>query len=167
VQVDELLRDERAQAIDAIMRSREDLEGSRFFEEATPEAQQQVKAVIEEHLNKVLAQMSVAEIRLAPVTFSGSVLPSLLAALAADGAAQGDVPERPGGDSPSGPKSGGAGEAAPLPPASPKQRFIPIGEVAEVGGKQVLETSEDVDEYVQALRVALLEMISAGKCVVR
>lgn len=167
VQVDELLRNERAQAVDAIMRGREDLVESRFFQEATSEAQQQVKAVIEEHLNKVLAQVSVAEIRLAPVTFSGSVLPSLLAALAAEGVAQGDVLGRSDGDSPAGSRSGVAGKAAPLPVASPQRRFVPIGEVAEVGGKQVLETSDDVDEYVQALRVALLEVISVGKCVVR
>lgn len=136
-QIDEVVAANRATIVTAINDRKSELVASAFYEKATTEAQQGVVQKIDQALARVAAEGQVAFLLQIGAEFEESVYPSLLDQLA--GSRQG-------------------GEAAP-----PPKQTVAVKTVAVPGASGVLETEEDVDKYLAALRAALIQTLNAGK----
>lgn len=137
-QIDEVVAANRATVITAIEERKSELVASGFYEKATPEAQQGVLQKIDQALTRVSAEGQVALLLQIGAEFEASVYPSLLDQLAAS--------------------QQGAGGNLP-----PQKQTVAVKTVAVPGASGVLETEEDVDKYLAALRAALVQTLNAGK----
>jgi len=135
-QIDEVVAAKRAEVTAAIEGRKTELVASDFYENATGEAQQGVIHRIEQTLSRVGGESQVALILQVGTDFEASVYPSLLDQLASS---------RQGGGAP------------------PQKQTISIKSVVVPGASGVLETDEDVDEYLAVLRAALLQALNDGK----
>ena len=108
---------------------------------------------------QVEAERSIAKIKLAATTFAQETFPHLLAQLVAS--KPGTVVAPGGGAEP--PEGGEV--TPPTPPAV--KPIVPIGQIQVASTKLVLSTDADVDEYVDALRLALHAAIADGKRITR
>ena len=138
----ESLRNEIAEAVsskrtvvtEGIQSRLDELVGSDDYAQATPEAQQSVGAQVAALIAEVAAESQVAVILQIQSKFESSGFPDLFDVLSAS---------RKGGE-------------------TPKQTVaVTTISVADMSG--VLESDEDVDSYLIALRVALVEVLKDGK----
>lgn len=161
----DVVAEEGTKAVAAILTGRDDLEGTEYFKLASPEAQQRVMEEIDAQIALVEQQSSVAELRLAPANFANSIMPRLLQDLAAASTATGtsssDIENTDGESS----EDHGRANPAPGPKAAPV--FVPMSKLSVHGGKAVLGTISDVDEFVEELRAVLIAAIEEGKRITR
>jgi hypothetical protein len=141
-QIDAFVSSNRADVVEAIEERKAGIEGSAFYAKATPDAQESVLRRVDQTISRIRAQNQIALIRETGSSFEETVYPSLLDQLAA--AQQGD----------------GDGDGRTPPP--PKQT-VSIKTIAATGVSGVLETEEDVDRYLDALRTALIQTLNDGK----
>lgn len=158
--LDALLVEERKQATGSILSRRGDLEETEYFKAATLDAQQSALGTIDMEVALLEQETSVAKLRLAPQTFAQMTFPRLLAELAAAKPISVVKPVENGGDQ-------AEGGAAASPQPRPAAQFVQIAQILVQGGKPVLATTADVDEYVEALRAALTAAINEGKRITR
>ncbi|MGW3959129.1 BREX system P-loop protein BrxC [Amycolatopsis sp. NPDC005003] len=140
-QIDGFVSSNRADVVEAIEERKAGIEGSAFYAKATPDAQESVLRRVDQTISRIRAQNQIALIRETGSSFEETVYPSLLDQLAA--AQHGD--------------DDGDGRTPP-----PKQT-VSIKTIAATGVSGVLETEEDVDRYLDALRTALIQTLNDGK----
>jgi hypothetical protein len=116
---------------------RTELVASAYYEKATAAAQQGVFQLIDQTLSRVAAENQVALILQFGTDFEASVYPSLLDQLAAS--------QQGGGNGP------------------PPKQTVAVKSVVVPAVSGVLETEDDVDKYLAALRAALLQTLDDGK----
>lgn len=134
--IDDVVAANRAAVLSAIEGRKAELLGSTYYERATADAQQSVVRSVDQVLARVGTEGQVAVLRQIGTDFEDSTYPELLDQLATS------------------PQGGGA------PP--PKQT-VSIKTVTVPGASGVLETDGDVDEYLAALRAALIQALNDGK----
>lgn len=162
-QVGELVKDEQGKAADSIEQRRIQLQRTAEYNEANKAAQGRALDRVDRAIQQVWEETSVSKIKLAANSFATSTFPSLVADLAAARPVT-----HPGGGEPSGFANGGEGPISPKPPTAPQPKpTVAISQIEVVGGKFVLTTGADVDEYVEALRAALQSTIAEGKRITR
>jgi hypothetical protein len=133
-QIDVIVARNRSSVTATIEGRKTEILGGDFYAKATPEARQSVAQRIDETLARVASESQVALILQMESIFESSEFPALLDLLAAS---------QEGGD-------------------PPKQTVsVKTISVTEVSG--VLETEEDVDMYLAALRNALVQTLNDGK----
>jgi hypothetical protein len=137
-QIDRVVATNRATVTAAIEGRKAELLASAYFAEATPEAQQRVNQRVDSTLARVASESQVALILQIGSTFESSDYPALLDLLAAS--------QQGGGDG--------------VPP--PKQT-VSVKTILVPGASGVLETEDDVERYLTALRSALIQTLSDGK----
>lgn len=137
-QIEEVVAANRATITTSIEARQAELVASDFYEKATAAAQQSVVERIDHTLSRIGAESQVALILQIGTDFEASVYPSLLDQLAAS--------------------QEGAGGSLP-----PQKQTVAVKTVAVPGASGVLETEEDVDKYLAALRAALIQTLNAGK----
>jgi len=137
-QIDSIVTATRSSVTTAIESRKTELVEGDFYAKATSEAQESVEQRIDETLARVAAESQVALISQIGANFESTDYPALLDLLA------------------SAPQDGGNG--GPPPKQTVSVKTIPVP-----GASGVLESEEDVDKYLSALRTALIETLSDGK----
>lgn len=161
-QLDAVIDDEQSKAADAIEQRRVQLQQTTEYHEAPEAAQARALDRVDRVLGRAGAETSIPKLRLIASDFATSTFPSLVAELAAARPIPVAVPAGVGADSTDpGPQANKAPVRAQPKPA------VHISQVIVPGGKIVLATAIDVDEYVEALRVALQATIVEGKRITR
>jgi hypothetical protein len=135
--IDDVIAANRKSISTSIEGRRTDLAASAYYEKATAAAQQGVVQGIDQTLSRVGAESQVALILQIGTDFEASVYPSLLDQLAAS--------QQGGGNGP------------------PPKQTVAVKSVVVPGASGVLETEDDVDKYLAALRAALLQTLHDGK----
>ncbi|MCI1675766.1 MAG: BREX system P-loop protein BrxC [Ancrocorticia sp.] len=135
---------ERAVASQAITSRWEVLHASAVFRDANPQAQHQAEQIIAETIRRVDTQPQIAVIKEIVNAFEATVYPATLDQLDAAKVVPDQLPARN------------------TPPA-PKKKTVFIKNIRVATGTAVLADTADVDAYVDALRVALMNEISNGK----
>lgn len=151
--IDDRLGEEREKAREKVLQRQAELEASEHFAEATADAQQSALGAISTVLSGIASETSIAQVQLSAGSFTTQTYPRLLEALAASKVSP---PVEPG-DDPDGPAT---------PDPGPAIQFVHIDKIS-VDGKHELATSDDVEEYVAALRDALNAAIADGKRITR
>ncbi len=128
----------RSDVTTAIEGRKSELIGGDFYAKATPEAQQRVVQRVDETLSRVATESQVALVLQIGTDFEATVYPSLLDLLAAS-------PQDPGDD--------------PMP----AKQTVSVRTIPVPGASGVLETEDDVDTYLAALRNALVQTLNDGK----
>ncbi|MER7591797.1 BREX system P-loop protein BrxC [Micromonospora sp. NPDC127501] len=141
-QIDEVVASNRTDVVEAIEGRRAEIEASAFYANAIPDARESVLRRVDQTISRVRSQNQVALIRETGSSFEETVYPGLLDQLAAS--QQGD----------------GDGDGGTPPP--PKQT-VSVKTISATGVSGVLETEEDVDRYLNALRTALVQTLNDGK----
>ncbi len=157
--LDALIAGEQKKATGAILARRSDLEDTEYFRAAPEDAQQDSIGAIDLEIAMLEQETSIAKLRLAPAAFAQTTFPRLLAELAA---------ARP--VSIANPIPGGEGAQDSVTPgirSKAAPQFIQITQIPIQGGKQVLASEADVDEYIEALRTALTTAVAEGKRITR
>lgn len=131
-QLDEVVAANRASVTTSIEGRKTELVASDFYKKATAAAQQSVTQRIDQTLSRVGAERQVALILQIGTDFEASVYPSLLDQLASS-------------------QQGGG--------APPQKQTVSIKTVTVPGASGVLETATDVENYLTALRAALLQTL--------
>lgn len=137
--IDEALVASRATTVQEIDARKRAVIGSTIYGEATEDAQQRVIRAIEQLIVRIGSERQIALIRELGNGFEEKVYPSLLDQLAA---------ARPTADDP-----------APVP----VKQTVSIKTITATGVHGVLETADDVDRYVTALRSSLIDALNGGK----
>jgi len=137
-QIDGIVAMNRASVTATIEGRKAELLGGNFYAKAMPEARQGVAQRVDETVARVASESQVALILQIGSNFESTDYPALLDMLAAS--------QQDGGD-------GG-------PP--PKQT-VSVKTISVPGASGVLETEEDVDKYLAALRSALVQTLKDGK----
>ncbi|GAA1743401.1 BREX system P-loop protein BrxC [Microcella frigidaquae] len=153
-----LIAEEQKKATGAILARRSDLEDTDYFRAAPEDAQQAAIGEIDLEIAMLEKEMSIAKLRLAPGMFAQTTFPRLLAELAAARPLSFVNPILDG-------EGTSADEERPQPKTAPQ--FVQITQIPVQGGKQVLASETDVDEYVDALRAVLIAAIAEGKRITR
>lgn len=135
--IDGIVAANRTAVSSAIEGRRSELLASEFYAKATEEAQQRVGQRIDHALTQVAGESQVALILQIGSNFESSDYPKLLDVLAAS--------------------QGGGGDGEP-----PKQT-VSVKKISVPGATGVLESEEDVDKYLAALRDALVQTLNDGK----
>ena len=125
--------------VTAIEGRKAELVASAFYAKATTEAQESVLRKVDQTISRVGSESQVALIREIGSSFEASVYPALLDQLVASPAQEGGMTATPEAD-----RLGEDGLGASASPASSK-------------------TEEDVDQYLAALRNALVQTLKDGK----
>lgn len=136
--IDGVVAAERARVAKAIRERENEIRGSAYFAHATPGAQQSVVRRIEATLERIGDESQIALLAQLGAVFEQDDYPELLGRLAAS-AQDGDEDDQP-----------------PVPMVSVKTIHVS-------GVSSVLESESDVDEYVAALRAALVATLNNGK----
>lgn len=163
--VSALVADERAAAVSAIEASRGDIQQTDYYKLASTDAQERAMNQINVRLIQLEHQTSIAELRLAPANFASVVVPRILQELAS-------VP-RPAATGPIDFVNSGQdiaveiGDNPAAKAAEPTPVFVSITKLPVHGGKTVLASTSDVDEYVEALRAVLTAAVQEGKRITR
>ncbi|OWY83856.1 BREX system P-loop protein BrxC [Rhodococcus sp. BUPNP1] len=137
-QIDSVATSHRTEVSVAIEARRTELVGSAYYQNATPDAQQQATQRIEHTLDRVASENQIALILQIGSTFESSDYPALLDLLAAS--------QQSGGDD------------EPLP-----KQTVSVKSISVPGVSGVLESEDDVDTYLAALRTALVHTLNDGK----
>jgi hypothetical protein len=138
-QIDQVVGGTRSEIVEAIGGRKGEIKGTVFYARATPDAQESVLRRIDQTISLVRAQNQVALLRETGSSFEEAVYPGLLDQLAASQQGDGD------GGTP-----------------RPKQT-VSVKTISATGVSGVLETEEDVDRYLDALRRALVQTLNDGK----
>lgn len=138
-QIDETVASSRNGIAQAIEGRRAEIEASTYYLKATPEAQQSVLRSVDSALSRLRALNQVAHIREIGSTFEATVYPSLLDQLAAS-------------------PQNGQDENVP-----PPRQTVSVKTISASGVSGVLETEDDVDRYLGALRASLVKALNEGK----
>jgi len=133
-QIDSIVATNRASVTATIESRKAELFGGNFYAKATPEARQGVAERVDETVARVASESQVALILQIGSNFESSDFPALLDMLAAS---------QEGGD--------------------PPKQTVSVKAIPVPGISGVLETEEDVDRYVAALRSALVQTLTHGK----
>jgi hypothetical protein len=133
-QVDGIVATNRASVTATIEGRKEELLGGGIYAKATPEARQGVAQRVDETLARVASESQVALILQIGSVFESSDFPALLDMLAAS---------QEGGD--------------------PPKQTVSVKTISVTGVSGVLETEEDVDYYLAALRSALVQTLNDGR----
>ncbi|KRF28038.1 BREX system P-loop protein BrxC [Phycicoccus sp. Soil802] len=137
-QIDAVVAANRADVAAAIKDRKTELLASDFCAKATPEAQRRVTQRIDHTLARVAGESQVALILQIGSTFESSDYPALLDLLASN-------------------------PVAPDPEPAPPKHTVSVKTIPVPGASGVLETEEDVDTYLTALRSALVKTLNDGK----
>jgi hypothetical protein len=137
-QIDAMVAANRTDVVTAIGGRKAELVASAYYAKATTAAQESVLRKIDQTIWRVGTENQIALIRELGASFEESIYPGLLDQL---------VASQEGGD-------------ADTPP--PKQT-VSVKTVSAAGVTGVLETEEDVDRYLAALRNALIQTLNDGK----
>lgn len=159
-----LTTEEQKKATDAIRARRGDLENTEYFKVAPEDAQQAAFGAIDQEVLQLEQETSIAKLRLAPATFAQTTFPRLLADLVAS--VTETVETRPVVDQTPNAEGPQGDEKPALQPRLAPQ-FVQIAQIPVQGGKPVLTSAADVDEYVEALRAALTNAVAEGKRITR
>jgi hypothetical protein len=143
-QIDEVVTSNRDHVAGAIEGRKTELEQSAFYAKATLPVRESVLRRVDQAVSRVRSERQIALIRGIGSDFEETVYPDLLDQLAASQQGQ----------------SGGSGGGGTPPP--PKQT-VSVKTIAAKGVSGVLETEEDVERYVAALRAALVQTLNDGK----
>ena len=133
-QIDDIVSTSRALVTDAIESRKGELINGDSYAKATPEVQRSVVQRVDQTLARVASESQVASIQQIGSIFESSDFPTLLDLLTA---------------------SQGGGE--------PPKQTISVKTIALAGMSGLLETEEDVDRYLAALRSALVQTLNSGK----
>lgn len=136
-QVDEIVASNRSTVTAAVEARKSQLVASDYYSKATREAQAGVTQRVDQTLARIAAETQVALILQIGSTFESRDFPSLLDLLAASQQGSGDVP--------------------------PPKRTVSVKTIAVPGASGVLESEEDVEQYITALRGALIQTLNDGK----
>lgn len=142
-QIDKVLSDNRADVADYVKERKKELLGSADYQQASEEAQREAVSIIEGVLTQLDGEDQIALIRERRNSFGQTTYPQLLDMLAAS--AQPPV-------TPVGPTS------PPIP-----IKTVSIGSISVPGVHGVLKSQDDVDTYLDALRLVLLDTLNDGK----
>ncbi|MFB6593586.1 BREX system P-loop protein BrxC [Streptomyces diastaticus] len=140
-QIGEALETNRATVIQAIEGRKAELLGSAYYANATDDVQQRVAREIDQIIARVERETQIALVREVGNSFEETTYPELLDQLVSS-------PRPTGDDSP-----------APVP----VKQTVSVKTINVLGVHGVLETTEDVDRYLEALRSALLSTLNDGK----
>jgi hypothetical protein len=133
-QIDSVVATNRASVTATIESRKAELLGGNFYAKATPGARQDVAQRVDVTLARVALESQVALILQIGSIFESSDIPALLDMLAAS---------QEGGD--------------------PPKQTVSVKTIPVPGASGVLETEEDVDKYIAALRSALVQTLNDGK----
>jgi hypothetical protein len=117
--------------------------GSAYYGDATEEAQERVVLTIDQIIAQVGREKQIAFIREQGNSFEETIYPSLLDQLVSS--------PRPTGDDTTDPEP------------KPVKQTVSVKTITVPGVHGVLESPEDVDPYLEALRGALLSTLNDGK----
>lgn len=137
-QIDGIVAMNRSTVTAAIEGRKAELLGSSYYAYATEEAQRRVTQRIDQTLHRVATESQVALILQIGSNFEASDYPSLLDLLTAS-------------------------PAQPDPEPAPKKQTVSVKTITVPGASGVLESEEDVDKYIAALRGALIQTLNDGK----
>ncbi len=140
-QIGEALAVNRATVIQAIEGRKAEVLGSAYYANATEDAQQRVAREIDQIIARVERETQIALAREVGNSFEETTYPELLDQLVSS--------TRPTGDD------------GPAP--APVKQTVSVKTITAPGVHGVLETTEDVDRYLDALRSALLSTLNDGK----
>jgi len=143
--IDEALVANRAGALLEINSRWAPLQTSTIYLEATDEAQHSVTQKVSAVLDRIDREDQIAVVREIANTFEERTYPAVLDQLAA---------------APRSTDAEGGGESAPAPA---KKQTVSIKSINPPGVHGVLETEEDVDRYLDALRAALIRALNDDK----
>jgi hypothetical protein len=133
-QIDGVVARDRSSVTATIEGRKAELLGGDFYARATPEARQDVAQRVDEILARVASESQIALILQIGSIFESSDFPVLLDVLTAS---------KEGGD--------------------PPKQTVSVKTISVSGVSGVLETEEDVDNYLAALRNVLVQALNAGK----
>jgi hypothetical protein len=133
-QIDSIVATNRASVTATIEGRKAELLGGDFYAKATPEARQGVAQRVDDTLARVASESQVALILQIGSVFESSDFPALLDMLASS-------------------QAGG----------NPPKQTVSVKAISVTGVFGVLETEEDVDKYIAALRSALVRTLNDGK----
>jgi hypothetical protein len=139
-QIDAMVASNRTEVTTTIEGRQAELVTSADYAKATTAAQESVLREVDQEISRVGSQNQIALIRELGASFEQSIYPGLLDRLGAS--------EESGDDD--------------TPPPKPKQT-VSVKTVSAVGVTGVLETEEDIDRYLAALRNALIQTLNDGK----
>ena len=137
-QIDAMVASNRTEVVTAIGGRKAELVASAYYAKATTAAQESVLRRVDQTISLVGTENQIALIRELGASFEESIYPGLLDQL---------VASQEGGDD-------------DTPP--PKQT-VSVKTVSAAGVTGVLETEQDVDRYLAALRNALIQTLNDGK----
>jgi hypothetical protein len=137
-QIDDVVASNRTDIVAAIEGRKTELVASSYYAKATTAAQENVLRRVDQTISRLGTESQIALIREIGASFEASIYPALLDQL---------VASQEGGDD-------------DTPP--PKQT-VSVKTVSAGGVTGVLETEEDVDRYLAALRNALIQTLNDGK----
>lgn len=141
-QIDEALAANRSTVIESIGGRKTKLLGSSYYENSSEDARQQAVYEIDQIVARVEQETQIALVREVGNTFEEKTYPSLLDQLASS--------TRPAG-----------GDDDPEP--APAKQTVSVKTITARGIHGVLETSADIDRYLDALRIALESTLNDGK----
>jgi hypothetical protein len=133
-QIDSIVATNRASVTATIEGRKAELFGGDFYAKATPEARQGVAQRVDDTLARVASESQVALILQIGSVFESSDFPALFDMLASS-------------------QAGG----------NPPKQTVSVKAISVTGVSGVLETEEDVDKYIAALRSALVRTLNDGK----
>lgn len=137
-QIDEVVAEKRADVTAAIKARKEEILGSVYYADATAEARESVIGRIDTILVRLVGETQIALILQTGSTFEQDDYPELLSRL---------VESRPGG-----------GDDEP-----PSKPMVSVKTIQVSGVSGVLESETDIDNYLAALRDALVATLNDGK----
>lgn len=137
-QIDDVVAEHRETVASTLERRRSELAKTAYYTDATPEAQQRAVQRIDQTLARVAGENQVALIQQIGSNFESSEYPGLLDLLASS-------------------------PAIPNPDPEPVKQTVSVKTVRVPGASGVLETEADIDNYLTALRSALIETLNDGK----
>ncbi|WP_444964112.1 BREX system P-loop protein BrxC [Nocardiopsis sp. M1B1] len=121
------------------------LQSSAIYREATDDAQQDVSQKVSSILDRIGRESQIAVIRDIANTFEERTYPAILDQLAAS------------------PRTSSTDDSNPPAPAPSKKQTISIKSISATGLNGILETEEDVNQYLDALRTALVQALKDDK----
>lgn len=136
-QIDDVIAVKRAEVTEAIQGRKTEILGSSYYADATPVAQENVIGRIDKMLAHLVAETQIALILQAGATFEQDDYPALLSRLVESQLSDDDV-------------------SAPKP-------IVSVKTINAHGATGVLESEADVDNYLAALRTALVATLNDGK----
>ena len=138
IQVEAILATNRADVTVAIEGRKSELVGGADYANATPEAQQRVIRRIDDTLARVASERQIALILQLGSSFESIDYPTLLDVLASS-------------------------PVTPKPAPEPVRHTVSVKTIKVPRAAGVLETEDDVDQYLTALRGALIQTLNDGK----